>query len=641
MHQNINTAIEKNIYHCGSLTYTRVGLVMLFTWLLWGEFCFCIMEKVVPSILPLKLKDLGCPNWLMGMILSSLPGFFNMTVCPWVSFKSDRFRSRWGRRIPFMITTLPFLCISLVFLGCSDSISLFLIENVPALRSAAPATLTIALIAFFLAMFEFFNMFVGSVFYYLFNDVVPAQFLGRFMAAFKIIGVAAGTVYNYFIFQYAESHMREIYIGSAILYAVGFTMMCLMVKEGKYPDVEGECASDYKGWGGLKTFFKESFRNKFYWLIFMFTGISGIANIVMTFDVFFKREMGLNLDQIGKLAAVLGIGTIIATFFAAIFIDRWHPIRIIVYSAVFNLIILLMNWKWIYITLPSEYYFWLSLGTGLLSAFHAALQGMAGMPLYMRIFPRSRFGQFCSAQALLRSVCTIVAGVAAGLFIDIVKWFCSGGDFAYRFIFIWTFVFSVVGSIVVIYLYISWYKLGGDKHFHPPAPWSPHNMEKLPIVTTIGPQTRWMKVSLYIFDSIMVISTLSIPFLMFYMYQHNVFKAFSYFGLLLLPMSAGAWMFWIMIRRSISGDIKRVLDGLRPLNGFPHHGLLIIVAIKYLALVLLCVVQIVISVNLQMEKAAVLFGLANIVTNFLLTGTVWLFARIERGRLVTLDENLA
>jgi hypothetical protein len=300
-----------------------------------------------------------------------------------------------------------------------------------------------------------------------------------------------------------------------------------------------------------------------------------------------------------------------------------------------------MNWKWIYITLPAEYYFWLSLGTGLLSVFHAALQGLAGMPLYMRIFPRSRFGQFCSAMAMLRAICTIVAGVAAGLFIDIVRWFCSGSDFAYRFIFIWTFVFSVVGSIVVIYLYISWYKLGGDKQFHPPAPWSPHKMEKLPIVTTIGPQTRWMKISLYIFDSIMFISTISIPFLMFYMYQHNALKAFTYFGLLLLPMSAGAWVFWIMIRRSISSDIKRVLDGLKPLNGFPHHGLLIIVAIKYLALVLLCIVQIVISVNLVMEKEAVLFGLANIITNFLLTGTVWLFTRIERGRLVTLDENLA
>ncbi len=40
----------------------------------------------------------------------------------------------------------------------------------------------------------------------------------------------------------------------------------------------------------------------------------------------------------------------------------------------------------------------------------AALVGVAGLPCEMRIFPQSRFGQFCSAQAMLRSICTVIAG---------------------------------------------------------------------------------------------------------------------------------------------------------------------------------------------------------------------------------------
>jgi len=82
-----------------------------------------MMEAVVPSILPLKLKDLGAPNWLMGVIMTTGPGILNMTICPWVSFKSDRFRSRWGRRIPFIILTMPFLCFFLGMLGWSDEIT--------------------------------------------------------------------------------------------------------------------------------------------------------------------------------------------------------------------------------------------------------------------------------------------------------------------------------------------------------------------------------------------------------------------------------------------------------------------------------------------------------------------------------------
>ena len=253
-------------YHCGTLTYTKVGLAMLFGWLLWGDFCFTLMEQVVPSILPLKLKALGAPNWLMGVILTTAPGILNMTICPWVSFKSDRFRSKWGRRIPFIILTMPFLCVFLALLGWSDDICRLLQAWSPSMREHAPATLTIGLISLFLIGFKFFDMFVNSVFWYLFNDVVPAQFLGRFMGAFKFVGIGAGAIYNWFIFKYAGTHMREIFTGVSLLYFVGFGMVCLFLKEGEYPPIEGEADKDNKGWGSLKTFFAESFSHKFYWL---------------------------------------------------------------------------------------------------------------------------------------------------------------------------------------------------------------------------------------------------------------------------------------------------------------------------------------------------------------------------------------
>ena len=59
-------------YNCGTLTYTKIGLFAIFAWMLWGDFCFTLMEAVVPSILPLKLKSLGCSNWLMGLILGMI-----------------------------------------------------------------------------------------------------------------------------------------------------------------------------------------------------------------------------------------------------------------------------------------------------------------------------------------------------------------------------------------------------------------------------------------------------------------------------------------------------------------------------------------------------------------------------------------
>ena len=49
--------------------------------------------------------------------------------------------------------------------------------------------------------------------------------------ALRVVGAVATALYNYFIFQYAESHAREIFIAASILYLVGFGLMCLKVRE--------------------------------------------------------------------------------------------------------------------------------------------------------------------------------------------------------------------------------------------------------------------------------------------------------------------------------------------------------------------------------------------------------------------------
>ncbi|MFM8764802.1 MAG: phosphatidylglycerophosphatase A [Spartobacteria bacterium] len=145
-------------YTAGTLIYSKAGLFTLFAWLLWGDFCLVLVDAVVPAVLPLKLKALEAPNWLIGIIMSTVPGILNMTVAPWVSFKSDRLRSRWGRRIPFILLTLPFLSASLIMLGWSEEVAHWLHGNVGILQTVAPATVTIALIGFFMFAFRFFDI---------------------------------------------------------------------------------------------------------------------------------------------------------------------------------------------------------------------------------------------------------------------------------------------------------------------------------------------------------------------------------------------------------------------------------------------------------------------------------------------------
>ena len=92
---------EKKIYEVGTLKYTNYGLVILFIWLLWGDFCYIMLESVIPRILPLLMKKLNASNQLIGFILGSLPSIIGITVMPVLGVISDRHRGRWGRRIRF------------------------------------------------------------------------------------------------------------------------------------------------------------------------------------------------------------------------------------------------------------------------------------------------------------------------------------------------------------------------------------------------------------------------------------------------------------------------------------------------------------------------------------------------------------
>jgi hypothetical protein len=152
---------------------------------------------------------------------------------------------------------------------------------------------------------------------------------------------------------------------------------------------------------------------------------------------------------------------------------------------------------------------------------------------------------------MLCSTFTVIFGVLAGLFIDLARNLCHGSGYAYRFIFLWITVFSAISAIFTIKVYREWYRLGGDKHFHPPAPWSPSGIEEMPTVPVVGPQTRWLNIS-FMLDGIMGLSALSIPVLMWWMYSKQHMFAFKWYGLAVLPLCIAGWLCWMVLKQKNS-----------------------------------------------------------------------------------------
>ena len=231
MDQNAAAGRTPALYTIGTLSYTKRALIMLFVWMLWGDFCFWMMEALTPTLLPLMLKNHNANNLTIGLLVGSLPSLLNFIINPIVSTSSDRTRSRWGRRIPYLLFSSPFVVFFLILLGWSDSIGAW-IHNLAFGPGGSPAKTIIVVIAIFAIAYQVFNLFIASVFYYLFADVVPTQFLGRFMALFRVAGTCAGFVFNLLVLPHADTHLPWIFTIVALVYLVSFLLMCFHVGKG-------------------------------------------------------------------------------------------------------------------------------------------------------------------------------------------------------------------------------------------------------------------------------------------------------------------------------------------------------------------------------------------------------------------------
>jgi len=650
----MSTAADSNTgkhqYHCGTLTYTKAGLVFLFVMLLWGDFCGMLMQTVVPSILPLKLKALEASNTLIGILMTSIFPIFAIFLSPYLSFKSDYLRTRWGRRIPFFVFSLPFVVISILLLAFSDDIAAYL-HRTGILGSLTPKQAAILMIAIFIVSFQFADVLIMSVFQYIFNDTVPVMFIGRFMGLMRIVGGAIGFLYNYFIFKYAENHSKEIFISTAIIYFVGIGMLCLFVKEGKYPPVTEEEKAKSRGIAGIKTYFREAFSCKFYWTKYIYSTTSAMAGAVAPFYVFYYKELGLSLEYIGKAAAVGSAAAIAAAYFSSIFIDRWHPLRILTYSSIFALVFATTNWVWLFVTLPPEAFFWLSMMFGgLLGAFHSTLSALSSMPFDIRLQPKSRYGQFCSAQSILRNSCNFVAGFVVGMFFDVLVWIFNGSDYAYRFIFAWSVFWLLITAIVICALYRQWHALGGDLHFHPPAPWSETGFEEMEQSPFVGTQTKWLNYALLLVRTLMILSVIYLAPLAYWLWSIGWNGCFRWYLMAMTPAAIALCFVWSMLERNIRSNVERIQAGLPPSNGIPHHGVFFLKACALLLAFMAWVGMTWVAIKSGSQNGVLAFGFANLITNALIIGAVFTLCRLERGhnpmlnydgRLENLDETPA
>jgi MFS family permease len=481
----------------GTLTYTRFGLFSVFFWMLWGDLCVNIMETIIPRIVPLQLARVGAMAATIGLVTSSVPAGVELIINPFVSTFSDRFRSRLGRRRPFILVCTPILALCLVAVGMTDLV-------VPKIHAAlgdigmSAETMTIVLLGVLLAVFQFFNVVVLATYYYMIADVVPQEVIGKFTAWYKVCGAMGGVIFNKFIFQYADTHQWQIYLGCGLIYLVAFLLMGWRVKEGEYPP-PAKLSSDGSALSGAAQWLRESFSIRFYqkfYLIGLFYWAAFGAFIFQ--QMYALNDLGISKAAAGDAFAWAGLITLPLFFVLGPLSDRFHPVRMVTIGMfIFGVCSLacfffiqresmrpMWDWAWAGaqrhpwlgwcwqkvlgttpaagepIDLKTFYGYQFLLWTTVWTVGQTAYYG-AQISLMPRVLPRAQYGQYCAANNTLCALAKFGAPWLCGWLI--VK---LGNN--YRFNYLWSAACCVAGTIACIAVYLHWKRLGGDEHYTPP-----------------------------------------------------------------------------------------------------------------------------------------------------------------------------
>jgi maltose/moltooligosaccharide transporter len=419
----------------GTLTYTTWGIVTLFFWLLFGEFAIAMRERsAVPTATEL-LRQHHASDTIISIMIGVIPMALAMILGPIISYKSDRYRSPRGRRIPFLMWQTPVGAIAMMGLGFAPWLGreTHLLFETIGIHTLSVDFLVLTYFVIFWSIFECIAIMTLAIYAGLVNDVVPKPLLGRFYAGFRIVSLGAGIFFNKQIFEYADTHLMEIFVSIGLLFGVGAMLMCLKVKEGEYPPPEAEETGDGHPHGFIslaKSYFVECFAHSYYVWIFCAIMFATLGPFPFnTFNQIYAGKLGITKAELGDL---LGNSFIISLCLAPLIgmaVDKFSALKISMITCGMGCLTYFFGYFFIeggaihahFAPFGLTIIDWHTNNFSIVYMLHVVISGafftaVASLP--MALFPKSRFMQFNSAVFLAVYGAQVVVGLIQGPILD-------------------------------------------------------------------------------------------------------------------------------------------------------------------------------------------------------------------------------
>jgi Na+/melibiose symporter-like transporter len=406
---------DKSAYAAGTLRYTAAGLGIVLFWLLFGEFAIALRDRsAIPGVMEL-LRQHHASDTMIAVLVSALPALLGSVLVPIVGFRSDRFRSRWGRRLPFLVGITPVAALVLVALGNCTAFGRATDRLLGTLSPGADACV-LAWFCVFWTVFEGVALVTLALYAGLVNDIVPRSVLGRFYAGFRIVSLVAGILFNLWFFRLTEHHLREVFLGIGLFFGVACMLMCVRLKEGEYgpPALDGSGAqASPTSWRAMgRAYWRECLSDRYFLLVFLALTASELTFMPFnTFSQLYADSLGMDKAVLGKLLATsyalsIGLSSVIGWM-----VDRYSAASVTVWTMGLYLCVACGGFLAVH-DLQSF---------AVVYVLHVVVAGTyytAAASLPMALFPRARFLQFDGAKRFLFCTSNIALSFLLGPMLD-------------------------------------------------------------------------------------------------------------------------------------------------------------------------------------------------------------------------------
>lgn len=402
---------DKSAYAVGTLRYAGAGLAIVVFWLLFGEFAIAFRDRsAIPGVMEL-LRQHHASDTTIAVLVSALPALLGCVLVPVVGFRSDRFRSRWGRRLPFLMGITPVAALVLVALGQCTTMGR-VTDRLLGSMSPGADTCVLAWFCVFWTAFEGLALVTVALYGGLVNDIVPRPVLGRFYGAFRIVNLVAGILFNLWVFRLTEHHLREVFLGIGLFFGAACMLMCVRLKEGEYGPaaMEGPGAVAWRTMG--RAYWRECFSDRYFLLVFLALTASELTFMPFnTFSQLYADALGMDKAELGKLLATsyaLSIGLSPAIGWM---VDRYGAAGVTVWTM--GLYACVAGGGFLAVHDLASF--------SVVYVLHVVVAGTyytAAASLPMVLFPRARFLQFDGAKRVLFSTSNIALSFLLGPALD-------------------------------------------------------------------------------------------------------------------------------------------------------------------------------------------------------------------------------